>query len=874
MSLENITSNINNLDTGVPDELSCIYDLKSNQFDNIPEKHIKNPFFIGIEEKEQYDITDFYKTFKRVLVMCRKNNSSGNDTLFKLYVTKEELQSLDKDYTFLLTDTKILKNKNHIKYLIVLENHYLSLFDCLQINYESTEAVIILGNISEDKARHYCHLYSGIYTTKYIMDTLYLTNRYKSPNIQYVEHMQNKLSQMFQRFDDSDYWTNSFNCKINHTKMFKQRIFGLHQNNINRKHIASTSNLNSIIKINTKNDGYENMNLTENKHLPEIQSKKKYIDVSSSLKYKKYKLYTIDNTPLEISKDQINALFKMTDSHRLRYNMFNSLLLSKKYCHIVLNNPYILDMMQPTIEKAMPFYRYIFGYAWLYMYLEECIQKTRITHDSRIVFSINTVNKLPFFPHSIENLRSSPYLPLLVDNKEIDIEKNCLSIPILKDYKFYGIDTLEGFRKKFNIFTTGTADKNIFDGIDWKVYAIGGSIVQACALKKSPITELFKRNNDLETFNYYYNMIYGSSDIDVMSCAKNIYQFMSDFDKLVQQIAINLGRTVSDLKINPVRKAIITVHYDYIKNILNDDVDPEEIKNNINKSEIRERFYEVYTIHKFKKNRMMRKKHKSNASQYYYKPIDMDDLTINISFEKVMRDKTEENTIINRNDIVNDRKENYTVLSITESLRLQVSSPLMNHDFEVFRASFGNPLSTVTRFHLPCVRNYYKGDTSPEANDSDVYLVPSSIFALMSGINIQCRYFASIRDPSVILNKYRMYGHGIILNKQEQHYYNNYCNDNKIKFLTNKHTNKEHYNLGYITLDSELFPKDPEINVSNKSYILKDYDLYEYYKRNYGYDEHESEINFMKLTTINSDGTINPFKKWTLDAAYDNFFIN
>ena len=59
----------------------------------------------------------------------------------------------------------------------------------------------------------------------------------------------------------------------------------------------------------------------------------------------------------------------------------------------------------------------------------------------------------------------------------------------------------------------------------------------------------------------------------------------------------------------------------------------------------------------------------------------------------------------------------------------------MNHDFEFFKTRYeGSFFSTVSQFHLPCVRGFYNGD--------DVKLLPSCISAAMTLVNMDYKYFA------------------------------------------------------------------------------------------------------------------------------------
>jgi hypothetical protein len=68
----------------------------------------------------------------------------------------------------------------------------------------------------------------------------------------------------------------------------------------------------------------------------------------------------------------------------------------------------------------MPLYRYLFGYAWLTFVIEENINRTNTNKNSRYIFDINTANKLPVFPYTVENFKWNPYFIFLVNDMFFD----------------------------------------------------------------------------------------------------------------------------------------------------------------------------------------------------------------------------------------------------------------------------------------------------------------------------------------------------------------------------------------------------------------------------------------------------------------------
>ena len=230
------------------------------------------------------------------------------------------------------------------------------------------------------------------------------------------------------------------------------------------------------------------------------------------------------------------------------------------------------------------------------------------------------------------------------------------------------------------------------------------------------------------------------------------------------------------------------------------------------------------------------------------------------------------------NDIKLDNEKvssdkNIIILKVAENIKFKIRSNKLLHCIEAFRAKSKDFFAVVGRFHLPCVRGYYNGET--------VYLEPSCISANMTYINIDYKYFAGVRDPIEILNKYRSRGFGIILNKDEkQHmlYYNQNIPNIANMFNINGKSKDSFKNIfGFKDINSNIykighfdkgFPMDVYNKIDMKSIKTID-DLQHIYKSNYNYNASISGLNMFKFKTINSNGSINPLQKWVIEACWN-----
>ena len=160
-------------------------------------------------------------------------------------------------------------------------------------------------------------------------------------------------------------------------------------------------------------------------------------------------------------------------------------------------------------------------------------------------------------------------------------------------------------------------------------------------------------------------------------------------------------------------------------------------------------------------------------------------------------------------------------------------------------------------------------------------MLPSCVTAMMTGINIDYKYFAGIRDPIDILNKYRMRGYGILINdneKQHMVYYNGSLNNKWNNMFNVNLKNKDSIAkfFGPQNINSNIFkplvflknfPKDI-YNLINPSRTFNDVnDLIDFLRSKKGYDSSISFVNTTRLKTINEDGKIEPLKKWTIEGV-------
>lgn len=855
-----------------------------------------NPFYVDTTGSELYKTnnSEIYRKYDRVVVvsLSKHYNPAHQHMLMQKYINKDDLSSLKESICFHTGPMKMLKL--HKKTATVVERNVLNQLNTNKnIEFNNDEIVVTLFELEESDAKLYVDsLFSNNYDFDSLTKLLLLFLRYNGDI--YGDSLKQNISRYINNLSESGYWENSHNCSLNITEVFSKRTFANTIDSESKFQNKTTSELIKKIMENSINGDYL-------QGIDNVYKKANYVDGASATKDKasKFKLYRI-NEQTNYTKDQVTELFHIVTDNRMMYDLFNAFLLSKDHCHLVLNNREVLEIMKPTIKKYMPLYKLLFGYAWICMYTEECVKKTRSNAGDRYVFSIDDAAALPDFPFTMNDIHTSPYISVPIAKDTIKAEENCMGIGQIRTgmENQNAISTLNEFKMKFNVFTTGRADKSIFDGLatdetgKWKDFAVSGSAIAACVPKNHALMDLVvpPGTDEVQKLTRYFNEYYKNSDIDVICTKSCIYEFMDKVHELYEVILKNVnslaGKDVSNtIKINPIKSLRIAISTEYVKRCMPDHT-VDDIVNNLNTSEIRDHFYFEYMNIKRKLNtKLQNMRGKNPLYSDYFKPTAYDDMILLVSPYKTVKGQTQVSNsdyCVFLNDVLPDGQkvsddENILIFKMSEGIKFKINCDENNdhdkyllHGIEIFKSKYEEVFSIVSRFHLPCVRGYYCGN--------DVKLLPSCVSAYKTGINGDYKYMTGGYDPIHIINKYRTRGFGIILNKTEVRHmieYNKNADEWKTIFKVESSNIGKH--LGQRTLNDEMFKLSKHRdNLPDDIYRKMDYtyinsmdDLYSVYKERYGYDPKKCGLDLLMMKTINNDGSIKPFNRSLLDVTYD-----
>jgi hypothetical protein len=881
----------------------------TDELDVVDIINIVNPFFVSTQN-EGMKMEDIYDNYESVYVLCLKNDRDTNGHLDMTHlnrrnVTLDILKSYRDHLTLVEAPLRLLKNPIHKRSMVIVNQEHLALFNHYGYDMNIDEIVIMIPELTEQKLHEYVKLYEGPFKLSDVISAKVLYNYFNCVTYRYV--VQKNMSKIVQNISETDYWSDSYNCQLNMNEPFMNRRFKYFEPLNDKIKAITNTRKDEDTKLFTK---LTNIDLDKTNYLQFIYRKDVYVDASVAAKSEKRRLYTVENDLEEntnintVTKNQVTEWFDMIIDKKERYDLFNALLISKKYTHLVVNNQHVLDIMKPTINKYMPLYRYLFGYAWLTLYMEECIVKTRTDVNRRYVFDLDTASKLPVFPYCPEDPHLNPYISMLVSKDLLNSKNNCGGVKPISEYDHYGLNDFEGFIRNFNIFTTGNQTRDLFENVDWTNMAVSGSIMTACTPKRNPLMSVVvngnNNNNPTEPqMNRFFNEYYANSDVDIMINNKNVFDFMDTTEKLVNQITVNLGkmhnRDVSkNVHTTSIKSLNMVVNIKVLSHIMQEytlDYIIEHISDNVIKGE----FYQMYFTKKFESNRAYRKQTNKTSPLYeeFYKIVNIDDMNIILVDYDIYEERDNDGVGIGGTNEcemymkLSELDKTYNpaskngydpvMIKIGENVKFKVSSPFMEHNLEIFKIKYDDFFSTVAKFHLPCVRAFYNGTT--------VKCLPSFITAMMTFMNVDYKYFAGVRTPTDIINKYRTRGFGIFINDREKMCMAQYnAEAEKWKSMMNLNTKSKQSiekHFGYLEMNSNMFTPGVFFNGlsatddysanrnHNYDYVETIQHLEDEYKIRYNYDNKKSCIDFLKLRTIQENGYVAPLQKWAIDAAYN-----
>jgi hypothetical protein len=824
-----------------------------NYVDNTPltDNQIINPFYISFSGGNVHKERNKLGMVDSIIAVIMLNNNKTFDDIKKF--TKKVLS---KNITYNLTGIVPIRIPKSItsnsKYLfratLVTDEDLKRFFP--EEKFNTQEIVIPMFELSKDKVIEYLSLYDAKNNLQKLDEKLSLVKSMDSTNNIKIN------CDLIKNINSGTYWTTSFNTKMNVTTIFTERNFQARNND-------------KIIKITKENLSKlkDTEDLTSSSDYPCNKTvNDRFSDITTFLRNDQHRKFYATIPDPNITLDVYNQIYTKLETEKEKYLFLINTLVSKDYAHLVLMNEKILKENKNLIQKYLGAFKYAIGYAFLSFYFEECIFLNKTTKNHRYVFDINTAQYLPVFPFTNSNIKLNPYITLLVHDLQLNLKENCLGVDYIKDYDGYGVTDLQTFKRRLNMFITKNPNKDIFEGLDWNFYGLSGSIIPACLQKRSPLLDVIIKNSNLSEDDAYLRFVdeyYKNSDIDIMCNEQNLIEYLKKAKSTYELIKKNTDSLDSDVTCDTVKTMSISITTHFFELTLDDfnktyqiSWTLKEYTDNVNDFRVRNYLYSYYAKYKQEQNnhilRLFPDCVDNKFVQDYITYFSIHDFTIYLCDDSLYTkyNKKETDIILRKSDFVNeqiDKDNNKIVMKIGDSIRFKFNFNKIGRTIEFFKSNSKDFFSLVAHFHLPTVRAYYQGD--------NVYMTPSCVTAMMTGINIEYKYFAGIRDPVDIINKYNRRGFGVILNSIELEQYKKF-NENSEKF---KVGTKTLYDPMFATIDTETKKE------------------YEYLRTNEEikqiYSEFNSVIDVTKFNTINENGKINQLKTSFFDFYYDSMNV-
>lgn len=736
---------------------------------------LKNPYALPLSYDEAKQ-----KKYKEVYIMCLKDGESCDDVL------KERWSKAIINKFNLIKSPLIAVSRRDIGILEIETVRIKKYFP----NVDDLSAHILvfpLFILETNNVELYNRQFHGLSTVNEVLRLYTVNHMMKRTGVHYADH-QVRLD-MIRSMTETKFWMIPINCGHNINLQFSSRSF----------------NLTSIADIQDPELKNMMVNIEQNAYVLNTKKRHTFVDPSLSVTEKGYRLYRISNAP-NINLDAFQSIMKNLLSSNLKeaYFLVMYTLASKDYCHLVLNSMDILNnciSQHSFINVFSHKLRYVMSYAWLTMYMEESIKKSYLVNEDRCIFTADVASKLPMFPFDPFNHHTSPYLPVLISKKKLNVEKNIMGVNLMASCcKEIGVVDSATFKVRLNIFLMGD-NIDVFKGMDWTSLGLTGSTMAACLPRFNPLIR--NHDNDL---NRFFRHAYADADVDIMITEKG-FRFVDKVFHIYDTIQTNIKKINPDEMVNINFKKTVTI--------------VSTVPMSLDEA------YDKYL-------QFMTKYCETEA-----------DKLANPQYEAIKHivDKSEVKVII--------REKNDKPFLVFGNIKYKVSSKSLLHDLELFSVTL-KPIAVVARFYLPIVRAYYDG--------SQVYMTPSCISACMTLINIDYRYFAGTKDPIEVVNKYRVRGFSIYLNSQEMKRYVAYTKESpKWSQVFISQFINHNFKKGYIPLRDRVFINgiNPPVNFyqfyeQNKTYCNIFMEMYPLTNINI--------INDINSTAISEEGYTTPLK--------------
>ena len=625
------------LDHDLDNSESDLYEIKelqsvSSKVDSNVGQLVNNYFYPSLDHikmKFNKEMTkdDLYSEFGNPYIVCLKDGVQYEPCYYDQQITQSELEKIKQNICIIPSSYKAI-NGTAFRYLTSMSSEMFNKFNITdkygnRVVADRDVLLCCLLRFNYQNMLKYQKQFDGISNFIDLYNAMLINEYLGQPNK--TSTVRQNHIQTIMNMAESNYYTIHNNCQLNITLKFKSRGF-----NLALSERLSDQTVRKVLERLSESKE------EDNNYLAFLFRKSSYLDASSAVDIKGYKLYKITSTPImeNMTNDHFNALYNKL-SVQEKYYLIMNCMISKELCHFVVNNKYILNEITSNndfirnssfMSNFAHLVRYNLGYAWLTMYMEESIKRGYIKSNDRFVFDIETASQLPFFPYTTSNIQICPYLPVLVESETLNAERNVFGVcqnrlnnsnanmtQAKKNMTRYGVADKDTFIKRVNMFISGIDSNNkksndILKDIDWSNIAMSGSMMACCLPNYNTLMLKFSSggsySSDLTVdFVKFVDEYYRDADIDVMCNITDIYKFVDkihEFRDTVEANIKHIHELKTDIPITDIysnKSLAVMINKDFIKVHLVGkipDMDYAKILVNINDVAVKKIVYEHY----------------------------------------------------------------------------------------------------------------------------------------------------------------------------------------------------------------------------------------------------------------------------------------
>ena len=202
---------IKNLDTGINNVSSFAEEVENRSHEVVHPFFAKRDIEILNEYKNISDLKnkEIYYNFNKLYILCLRNDEVLDIDFYNKNISINKLTKYSNKLTLIKGNMKMIHSIIHRKFINIVDNSYLNIFNHKKYDLDEDELIIFMLNIEEEDIKLYLKEYTGMFDIKDVF-------KLKKINDYYCENKIVKfyLTKIINNISETDYWKRYYNCKL------------------------------------------------------------------------------------------------------------------------------------------------------------------------------------------------------------------------------------------------------------------------------------------------------------------------------------------------------------------------------------------------------------------------------------------------------------------------------------------------------------------------------------------------------------------------------------------------------------------------------------------------------------------------------------